>query len=162
MRNGKEVHGIITFLKCLGTSADQSHYAVCLESRLALLSRTRRCAIYQNMSVPELVEHLLRHHGLEGADFDFRLERQYPERELITQWRETDLQFIQRILTEVGIWFLSEMNAVTRQETLIFADSQLNYEFHITLPYADLPACTTAQRKAAGACVPGIMLSPTA
>ncbi|MCG0456234.1 type VI secretion system tip protein VgrG [Enterobacter cloacae complex sp. ECC445] len=137
MRNGKEVHGIITFLKCLCTSADQSRYAVRLESRLALLSHTSRCAIYQNMSVPELVEHLLRRHGLVGVDFDFRLERQYPVREPITQWNETDLQFIQRILSEVGIWFRSEMHAVTRQETLIFADSQLNYEFHVTLPYGE-------------------------
>ena len=44
---------------------------------------------------------MLRQHGLEGADFEFRLERTYPPRELITQWRETDLQFIQRILSEV-------------------------------------------------------------
>lgn len=137
MRGGKVVHGIITALDWRGTTADQSHYSVRLESRLALLSYTRRCALYQNVSVPELVEQLLRRHGLEGADFDFRLGRQYPVRELITQWRETDLQFIQRILSEPGIWFRSEMNAITEQETLIFADSQLNYQFGVTLPYGE-------------------------
>ncbi len=137
MRSGKVVHGIITGFEWLGTTAEQSHYRVYLESRLALLSHTRRNTLYQKMSVPELVEQLLRHHGYEGADFDFRLERQYPHRELITQWRETDLQFIQRILSEVGIWFRSEVNDVTEQETLIFADSQLNYQFGVTLPYCE-------------------------
>ncbi|MBW5827403.1 hypothetical protein H0I68_20435, partial [Yersinia kristensenii] len=33
------VHGILTRLKWLSTSSDQSHYRVRLESRLALLSR---------------------------------------------------------------------------------------------------------------------------
>ncbi|MCE1517577.1 phage late control D family protein, partial [Enterobacter hormaechei] len=85
--------------------ADQSHYQVELSSRLALLSRTRQCRIFQNQSVPEVVEQVLRRHGLDGPDFEFRLERSYPARELITQWRETDLQFIQRILSEVGIYW---------------------------------------------------------
>lgn len=103
MLSGRVVYGVITRFEWLGTSADQTHYAVTLASRLALLSLTRRCAVYQNLSVPELLEQILRAHGLEGPDFDFRLERTYPQRELITQWRETDLAFIQRILSEVGI-----------------------------------------------------------
>lgn len=103
MLSGRVVYGVITRFEWLGTSADQTHYAVTLASRLALLSLTRRCAVYQNLSVPELLEQILRAQGLEGPDFDFRLERSYPQRELITQWRETDLAFIQRILSEVGI-----------------------------------------------------------
>ncbi|MEA9390187.1 type VI secretion system tip protein VgrG [Acerihabitans sp. TG2] len=137
MRSGKTVPGIITGLQWLATSADQSHYCVTLESRLALLSRSQGCAVYQNQSVPEVVELVLRAHGLEGPDFEFRLERTYPPREVITQWRETDLQFIQRLLSEVGIWFRSEIQAATEQETLIFADSALYYQFDVRLPYCE-------------------------
>ncbi|CQJ62876.1 Rhs element Vgr protein [Yersinia intermedia] len=137
MRYGKVVHGILTRLEWLSSSADQSHYRVTLESRLALLSCSRNCAIFQNQSVPDVVEQVLRYHGLEGADFEFRLERTYPPRELITQWRETDLQFIQRLLSEVGIWFRSEMVDTTEQETVIFADSQLHYQFDVRLPYSE-------------------------
>jgi type VI secretion system secreted protein VgrG len=135
MRDNKVVHGIITRLEWLSTNADESHYAVTLESRLALLSRSRRCAVYQNLSVPEVVEQVLRSQGLEGADFEFRLSRQYPAREVITQWRETDLEFIQRLLSEVGIWFRQEMNDVTELDLTIFGDSQLHYLFNGTLPY---------------------------
>ncbi|WP_145560348.1 type VI secretion system Vgr family protein [Yersinia mollaretii] len=135
IRSGKTVQGTLTRLEWLSTSVDQSHYRVRLESRLALLSRTRNCAIFQNQSVPEVVEQVLRTQGLEGPDFEFRLERTYPSRELITQWRETDLQFIQRLLSEVGIWFRSEMQDATEQETVIFADSQLHYQFDMHLPY---------------------------
>ncbi len=137
MLSGRVVYGVITRFEWLGTSADQTHYAVTLASRLALLSLTRRCAVYQNLSVPELLERILRAHGLEGPDFDFRLERSYPQRELITQWRETDLEFIQRILSEVGVWFRTEMNAVTQLETLIVGDSQLNCVFGVSVPYRE-------------------------
>ena len=137
MRSGKAVHGIITRLEWLSTTADQAHYRVELSSRLALLSRTRQCRIFQNQSVPEVVEQVLRQHGLEGPDFEFRLERSYPARELITQWRETDLQFIQRILSEVGIYWRTEMDDVRGLDTYIFADSQLNYRFDVRLPYRE-------------------------
>ncbi|MCK7227178.1 type VI secretion system tip protein VgrG [Enterobacter asburiae] len=137
MRSGKSVHGMVTRLEWLSTSKDQSRYRLTLSSRLALLGYTRQCAVYQNLSVPEVVEQVLRKHGLEGADFEFRLERTYPPREIITQWRETGLQFIQRILSEVGIYWRTEMDDVRGLDTYIFADSQLNYQFDVRLPYRE-------------------------
>ncbi|HDY7201454.1 TPA: type VI secretion system tip protein VgrG [Klebsiella pneumoniae] len=137
MRGGKNVHGMVTRLEWLSTSQDQSHYRLTLSSRLALLGYTRQCAVFQNQSVPEVVEQVLRKHGLEGADFEFRLERTYPPREIITQWRETDLQFIRRILSEVGIYWRTEMDDTRELDTYIFADSQLNYQFDVRLPYSE-------------------------
>ncbi|WP_196095826.1 type VI secretion system Vgr family protein [Enterobacter roggenkampii] len=137
MRSGKSVHGRVTRLEWLSTSKDQSHYRLTLSSRLALLGYTRQCAVFQNQSVPEVVEQVLRKHGLEGPDFDFRLERTYPPREIITQWRETDLEFIRRILSEVGIYWRTEMDDVRGLDTYIFADSQLNYRFDVRLPYRE-------------------------
>ncbi|MCK7420192.1 type VI secretion system Vgr family protein [Enterobacter asburiae] len=137
MLSGRVVQGIIIGFEILNETVDQTHFAVTLSSRLALLAHTRRCAVWQNVSVPELVEQVLRSHGLEGADFEFRLERTYPVRELITQWRETDLQFIQRILAEDGIWFRTGVNTTTGLDTVTFADSQLQYQFDVRLPYRE-------------------------
>ncbi|MGK5203919.1 phage late control D family protein [Enterobacter roggenkampii] len=102
---------------------------------------TRQCAVFQNQSVPEVVEQVLRKHGLEGPDFEFRLERTYLPREIITQWRETDLQFIQRILSEVGIYWRTEMDDVRGLDTRTY------------LPTASLTtgltcACLTASHRA--------------
>ena len=137
MRSGKNVYGRVTRLEWLSTSRDQSHYRLTLSSRLALLGYTRQCAVFQNQSVPEVVEQVLRRHGLEGPDFDFRLERTYPPREIITQWRETDLEFIRRILSEVGIYWRTEMDDTREMDMYIFADSQLNYRFDVRLPYRE-------------------------
>lgn len=135
LRNHKVVQGIITGLEWLSTNADQSHYAVTLASRLALLSRSRRCAIYQNVAVPELVGQILRRHGLEGSDFAFQLTGEYPVRELITQWQETDLAFVQRILAEVGIWYRQVRHDVTGLDVTVFGDSQQQYLPEQPLPY---------------------------
>lgn len=137
MRGGKTVHGRVTHLEWLSTSKDQSHYRLTLSSRLALLGHTRQCAVYQNQSVPEVVEQVLRKHGLEGPDFEFRLTHRYPPREIITQWQESDLQFIQRILSEVGIYWRTEMDDVRGLDTYLLGDSQLNYQFDVRLPYSE-------------------------
>ena len=135
MGTNKRVSGVITRVQWLSTSADQSHYAVLLEPRLALLGHTQRSAIYQNTSVIEVIEKVLQFHGFEGADYEFKLEHQYPERELITQWRESDLAFIQRLLAEVGIGYRLEYSIKTDNDKVLFFDSQLNYQFGEQLPY---------------------------
>ncbi|MEP8910191.1 type VI secretion system tip protein VgrG, partial [Enterobacter roggenkampii] len=45
--------------------------------------------------------------------------------------------FIRRILSEVGIFWRTEMDDVRGLDTYIFADSQLNYRFDVRLPYRE-------------------------
>ncbi len=130
----RTLHGVVKSFRRLSTSADETTYQLTLVPRIALLQFTRQSAIYQNVSVPELVEQILRRHGLEGADFEFRLTREYPVRELITQWQETDLAFVQRILAEVGIFWRTEMDAKRQQDVVVFLDTQAQYLFGTRLP----------------------------
>lgn len=71
---------------------------------------------------------------MEGPDFEFRLSREYPARELITQWRETDLEFVQRLLAEVGIFWRFEMDSRVEQDVVIFQDTQEQYQFGVRIP----------------------------
>ncbi|WP_279626684.1 contractile injection system protein, VgrG/Pvc8 family, partial [Serratia oryzae] len=54
------IQGVVTGFKRLSSSRDESHYEVCLQPRLALLSRSHQNAIYQDISVPGIVEKILR------------------------------------------------------------------------------------------------------
>ncbi|MDH2066246.1 type VI secretion system Vgr family protein [Pantoea sp. GD03673] len=130
----RQVYGVVHSFRRLSTSADETRYRLTLVPRLALLRHTRRSEIYLNMSVPEVVEQVLRSHQFEGPDFGFRLTREYPQRELITQWRETDLQFMQRLLAEVGIFWRFEMDNRLGQDVVIFLDSQQHYQQGMRLP----------------------------
>lgn len=130
----RTVFGVVESFRRVSTSNDDTHYALTIVPRIALLGYTKGSEIYLNQSVIEVVEQVLRKHGLEGPDFEFRLSREYPSRELITQWRETDLEFIQRLLAEVGIYWRYEMDSRLEQDVVIFQDSQQQYEFGVTLP----------------------------
>ncbi|MEG5755948.1 MULTISPECIES: type VI secretion system tip protein VgrG [Enterobacter cloacae complex] len=130
----RTVYGVVESFRRISTSGEDTRYALTLVPRIALLGFTKGSQIYLNLSVTEVVEQVLRKHGLEGQDFEFRLSREYPSRELITQWRETDLAFIQRLLAEVGIYWRYEMDSRLEQDVVIFQDSQQQYEFGVTLP----------------------------
>ncbi|HBR2803314.1 TPA: type VI secretion system tip protein VgrG [Klebsiella pneumoniae] len=130
----RTVFGVVESFRRISTSNDDTRYAMTIVPRIALLDYTKGSEIYLNQSVTEVVEQVLRKHGLEGPDFEFRLSREYPSRELITQWRETDLEFIQRLLAEVGIYWRYEMDSRLEQDVVIFQDSQQQYEFGVTLP----------------------------
>ncbi|MEK9495206.1 type VI secretion system tip protein VgrG [Photorhabdus sp. P32] len=134
----RKVHGVITRFNRLAASADETRYQVCLEPYLALLRHTRRSGIYQHQSVPEIVEKILRdRHEFRGQDFLFTLVRDYPKRELVVQWQESDLDFIQRILAEVGIWYRFEMDGRLGIEVVRFGDNQRNYQYDVKLPLRD-------------------------
>ncbi|EGQ5282140.1 type VI secretion system tip protein VgrG [Enterobacter hormaechei] len=129
------IQGVVTGFERLGTSKDETRYAVTLEPRLALLSRSHQNAIYQDMSVPQIVEKILRErHGMRGQDFLFSLSKEYPRREQVMQYGESDLHFITRLLGEVGIWFRFTTDTCLNIDVVEFYDSRQGYEKGLTLP----------------------------
>ncbi|HID8900266.1 TPA: type VI secretion system Vgr family protein [Enterobacter hormaechei] len=129
------IQGVVTGFERLGTSKDETRYAVTLEPRLALLSRSYQNAIYQDMSVPQIVEKILRErHGMRGQDFLFSLSKAYPRREQVMQYGEDDLHFITRLLGEVGIWFRFTTDTRLNIDVVEFYDSPQGYEKGLTLP----------------------------
>jgi type VI secretion system secreted protein VgrG len=100
----RTLHGMITGFKRLSGSADEARYEVTLQPLMALLGRGRQYRIYQHQSVPEIVESVLRtRHDFEGQDFRFTLVRDYPRREQVMQYGESDLAFISRLLDMVPV-----------------------------------------------------------
>ncbi|MGX5034153.1 type VI secretion system Vgr family protein [Enterobacter hormaechei] len=129
------IQGVVTGFKRLGTSKDETRYAVTLEPRLALLSRSHQNAVYQDMSVPQILEKILRErHGMRGQDFLFSLSKEYPRREQVMQYGEDDLHFITRLLGEVGIWFRFTTDTRLNIDVVEFYDSRQGYEKGLTLP----------------------------
>ncbi|WP_259566010.1 type VI secretion system Vgr family protein [Enterobacter sichuanensis] len=129
------IQGVVTGFERLGTSKDETHYALTLRPRLALLDRSHQNAIYQDMSVPQIVEKILRErHGMRGQDFLFSLSKAYPRREQVMQYGENDLHFITRLLGEVGIWFRFTTDTRLNIDVVEFYDSQQGYEKGLTLP----------------------------
>ncbi|EOZ7524146.1 type VI secretion system Vgr family protein [Enterobacter quasiroggenkampii] len=131
----RTLQGVVTGFERLSTSKDETRYALTLRPRLALLDRSHQNAIYQDMSVPQIVEKILRErHGMRGQDFLFSLSKEYPRREQVMQYGEDDLHFIARLLGEVGIWFRFTTDTRLNIDVVEFYDSQQGYEKGLTLP----------------------------
>ena len=89
--------------------------------RLWRLSLTSQSRIFQELSVPGIVEEVLKGHGFEPEDYDFRTTgRTYPEREYVVQYQESDLAFISRLLEHEGIFFHFEHSE--KRTVVVFGD----------------------------------------
>lgn len=131
----KVVHGVVTDLRRISGSADEAKYQLRLEPSLALLNKQFRThRFFVNKSVPEVVAQILEEHGFKGWEYEFTLKQTYPKREQINQYQESDLTFIQRLLSEVGIFYFFTLQADTLTEVVHFGDKQSAYEFGKTLP----------------------------
>ncbi|ELY4542247.1 phage late control D family protein [Cronobacter sakazakii] len=135
----RTLYGVITHFSRLSVSRDEATYSLTFEPRLSLLDNSRRSAIYQNLSVPEVVEKILReHHNWPGWLFEFRLSNTYPSREIITQFMLSDAEFIDRLLSEVGIWYNFIQDIETGHEMVVFGDSDRGWQYGVTVPVVNL------------------------
>lgn len=131
----RTLQGVVTGFERLSTSKDETHYSLTLQPRLALLSRSHQNRIYQDMSVPDIVEHILRtRHDMRGEDFVFTLANEYPRREQVMQYGEDDLTFISRLLAEVGIWYKITADTRLNIDVVEFYDDQRYFEQGTSLP----------------------------
>ncbi|PBJ01015.1 type VI secretion system Vgr family protein [Pseudomonas sp. ACN5] len=128
-------YGVISGCQRLSGSVDEARYEITLQPRLGRLARGRQTRLYLQQSVPEIVESILRsRHGFLGQDFYFRLHREYPRREQVMQYNESDLDFITRLLADVGIWYRCTSDERLSIDVVEFCDDQRGYQFDVALP----------------------------
>ncbi|HCM9368657.1 TPA: type VI secretion system tip protein VgrG [Enterobacter hormaechei subsp. xiangfangensis] len=131
----KVVHGVVTHFKRISGSCDQATYQIIIEPYLSLLRKQFRThRFFVNKSVPEVVTEVLQEHGLKCWEYEFTLKADYPKREQINQYKESDLAFIERLLAEVGIFYFFTLQPDTQTEVVHFADKQSAWTFGKTLP----------------------------
>src|SRR5215204_971539 len=100
------IHGIVRSFTQLGHSDDLTSYRAEVVPWLWFLSLSTDCKIFQNLSVPEIVEQVFQ--GLGYNDFQNKLIKSYPKRLFCVQYRETHLNFVSRLLEEEGIFYFFE------------------------------------------------------
>lgn len=131
----KVVHGVVTNFTRVSGSADEAHYQITVEPFFALLDKQKRThRFFLNKSIPEVIEQILCEHNFKGWEFEFKLKQSYPIREQINQIGESDRDFIERLMSEVGIFYTFALQQDTQTEVLILGDKQSCYVFGKTLP----------------------------
>jgi type VI secretion system secreted protein VgrG len=116
-------NGYVTKTCLEGMSGNFLRYRVELRPWLWLLDKTRNCRIFQDQTVPQIVEKVFKDRGFQ----DFRLQLgTYKAREYCVQYRESDLDFVSRLLEHEGIYYYFEFDA--DKHTLVLADGTTPHE----------------------------------
>lgn len=127
--------GIITSLQSAGKQAAAYVYRLRLRPALWLLSRHTDCRIFQGAKVLDIVKTVLRDRGVDAPEEKIS-RKDYPSRPYTVQYRETDLNFVQRLLEEEGIYYFFRHEA--GKHTLVLCDSlsgQAKTPFHEAVPH---------------------------
>lgn len=119
--------GSITGAETLGSDGALARYRLQVEPWLAFAAYRQDSRIFQNQSVPQIVDAILGSYQGQGAlqvqwRWDLQEESAYSQRSLCTQYRESDLAFIHRLLREEGIFYWWEQTPAQEQPTLVLAD----------------------------------------
>ncbi len=114
-------HGIVSDFSQTGTKGRRLLYRVQVVPAVALLALEQDCRIFQNLTVDAIVSQVLKDAGIAADSFEFRLQGNYPQRDYCVQYRETDLDFISRLLEAEGIFYFFEHS--TDRHAIVFGDS---------------------------------------
>lgn len=92
--------GVLTQARWIGGDEKEHRYHLVLRPWLWLASFRRNCLIFHDMRVPDIVNKVLADYGHAPID---NLSRDYPQLEYCVQYRETDMDFVCRLMEEYGI-----------------------------------------------------------
>ena len=112
-------HGYVTHFSLTGRRGGYATYTMQLRPWLWFLTRTADCRIFQNKTVPEILKEVFREHGF--SDFTDSLSGTYRKWEYCVQYRETDFNFVSRLMEQEGIYYFFQHEA--GKHTLVLADS---------------------------------------
>jgi len=79
---------------------------VVVAARVELLRLGSNSRLFQEKSVRDVVKAVLEEAGLDAASQDWKTKAQHPARPVITQWNESDWDFVRRLLASEGIGML--------------------------------------------------------
>jgi type VI secretion system secreted protein VgrG len=122
----------------IGIVGDLFHYQAMLRPWPWFLSLTKDCRIYQNLTVPAILQEIFSENGFN--DYELHLTQDYRTREYTVQFNETDFHFISRLMEEEGIYYFFSHSA--GKHNLVLCD---NYASHsplngkALLPFQPIP-----------------------
>ena len=127
----RHVNGYVTRFSQGGRSGRFTCYSATVRPWLWFLARTSDCRIFQEMTVPQILEQVFADHAVAEVRTD--LIGRYRTRSYCVQYRESDFDFISRLMEEEGIYYYIEHGK--GHHTVVLVDA--------TGKHAAAPGCET-------------------
>ena len=119
-------HGIVRKFEHAGRSGKKYLYQAEIVPSLALLSLEQDCRVFQNRDVQKIIAEIFGESGIPSDRYEFRLKNKDYLRKFCVQYRESDLDFISRLLQEEGIYYFFEHSK--SRHLMVLADDRVHYK----------------------------------
>ncbi|MHC4326120.1 MAG: type VI secretion system Vgr family protein, partial [Planctomycetota bacterium] len=121
-------NGYVSHFTQVTASGQLARYRATIVPWFWFLTRVADCRIFQEKTVPEIIEQIFRDRGF--TDFEKGLSGTYRTWEYCVQYRETDFDFVSRLMEQEGIYYYFKHE--NGKHSLVLADSVSAHE-----PYPD-------------------------
>jgi type VI secretion system secreted protein VgrG len=115
--------GIVSHFACPGMEGDMVRYELQVVPRLWTLTRSADCRIFHHKTVADIIKSVLDERGI---DYQATLTRDYAELEYCVQYRETDFNFISRLMEQYGIFYFFQHK--DGEHTMVLGDSNSSFQ----------------------------------
>lgn len=95
-------NGIVSHFACTGKDGDMTRYEMQVVPKLWTLARYADCRIFHNKSAKDIIVQILGDRGIDSTD---AATGTYKKLEYCVQYRETDFNFISRLMEQYGIFY---------------------------------------------------------
>ncbi|MGY3925740.1 type VI secretion system Vgr family protein [Aeromonas simiae] len=114
----RRVCGVVSQFAQGDSGFRRTRYVAEVKPALWRLGLRHNARIFQSLSPQEIISILLQEAGI--TDYAFALKHEHAQREYCVQYRETDLEFVNRLAAEEGLFYFHEFEA--GQHRIVFAD----------------------------------------
>ncbi len=114
----RRVCGVVSDFAQGDSGFRRTRYQLMVQPALWRLSLRQNSRIFQAQKPDEILSILLQEHGI--TDYAFALKNEHAKREYCVQYRETDLDFVNRLAAEEGMFYFHEFEA--GKHRIVFAD----------------------------------------
>ncbi|MGH9432858.1 MAG: type VI secretion system Vgr family protein [Terriglobia bacterium] len=97
------LNGLISRFALTGRESGLTHYEAEMVPWVWFLTRYADCRIFQNLAIPDIIEQVFKNRGF--TDFKRQLQNTYSPVEYCVQYRETDFNFVSRLMEQCGIFY---------------------------------------------------------
>ncbi|CCE23630.1 type VI secretion system Vgr family protein [Methylotuvimicrobium alcaliphilum] len=141
----RHINGEIVQFKHTGLRGRYITYLATLRPWLWYLTLNADCRIFQDKSVIDVIKEVFSRYSF--ADVQYKLEGDYQPLDYCVQYRESDFDFISRLMEHEGIFYFFEHD--NGKHTLVIADSNKAFQIrsgYETIPYFPLGNTDSRQR----------------
>jgi type VI secretion system secreted protein VgrG len=114
----RRVCGVVSDMAQGDSGFRRTRYQLLVQPALWRLSLRQNSRIFQAQKPDEILSILLQEHGI--TDYAFALKNEHAKREYCVQYRETDLDFVNRLAAEEGLFYFHEFEQ--GKHRIVFAD----------------------------------------